>query len=48
MEKFIETIEKEAEKKLSTLEHSHLNVLKNSLEASLVLDKCLSTIERIY
>lgn len=37
MEKFIETLEKEVEKKLMTLEHSHLNVLKKSLEASLVL-----------
>lgn len=37
MEKFIETLEKEVEKKLRTLEHSRLNVLKKSLEASLVL-----------
>ncbi len=37
MEKFIETLEKEVEKKLRALEHSHLNVLKKSLEASLVL-----------
>lgn len=37
MKKFIETLEKEVEKKLRALEHSHLNVLKKSLEASLVL-----------
>lgn len=37
MEKFIEPLEKEVEKKLRALEHSHLNVLKKSLEASLVL-----------
>ncbi len=36
MEKFIETLEKEVEKKLRPLEHSHLNVLKKSSEASLV------------
>ena len=28
MEKFIETLEKEVEKKPRSLEHSHLNVLK--------------------
>ncbi len=36
MEKFIETLEKEVEKKPRSLEHSHLNVLKKSSEASLV------------
>lgn len=37
MQKFIETLEREITKKLRNLEHSNLNVLKKSLEASLVL-----------
>ena len=37
MRSFVSTLEKEIEKKLRNLEHSNLNVLKKSLEASLVL-----------